>query len=388
MKIWGTRMIRHDWNHWSWRGQDWKVRDFDAFAKDLGWTIRSKNCNSAPVYSKRTMFCRWPRHWETTRASNPSFLQIASLGRNQRPATHKTTVPQRRQSINNTYPQVNLPIVLEALVDHPKLESLKIYDMVCNERALEAIGKIISVPESRLRVLGLKNNLSHPRSSLPGVSQYLLPALSKNNNLTYLKLSGNNLNDEHMIQVGRTITESRTLIQTLSLSDNLISNSLLPLASRLNNAKSLRCLDLLRNPIQKESKKAMVASLKNNVHLERLDLDGSWDDEKFWWLSLNKGGRRALQAKNIPSSLWPTILERAYRIPIRKNSKHRTTNAGVAYYLIRRIPWLFEKASTSKPFVVSESRPEKRLRIVVKDDSMETEPKAKRINNAWLLKKE
>ncbi len=306
----------------------------------------------------------------------------------------RANIPGRRpvettQSINNSYPQVNLPIVLEALVSHPTLESLKLYDMVCNERALEALGKIIGAPKSKLRVLGLKNNLSHPRSTLPGVSQYLLPALAKNHNLTYLKISGNNLNDEHMIELGKILTESNTSIQTLSLSDNLISNGLLPLALKLSDAKSLKWLDVLRNPIQKPSKTAMVAALKNNLQLERLDLDGSWDEEKFWWLSLNRGGRRALQAKNIPSSLWPTILERAYNIPIRKNSKHSscTTNAGVAYYLIRRIPWLFEKASASKT-VVQPSRPEQKrqrervFRDDASEDSSDAEPKAKRMYNA------
>mmetsp|Transcript_10602 Transcript_10602/g.26759 ORF Transcript_10602/g.26759 Transcript_10602/m.26759 type:complete len:565 (+) Transcript_10602:164-1858(+) len=288
------------------------------------------------------------------------------------------------QSINNTYPQINLPMVLEALIGHPTLESLKIYDMVCNERAIEALGKIVGEQGSKLHTLGLKNNLSNPRSTLPGVSQHLLPALLQNCNLVYLKLSGNNLNDEHTIELGRMLTESRTSIQTLSISDNLISRGLLPLASHLSDAKTLKWLDVLRNPIKKQVKKAMVSALKTNVQLERLDLDGSWDDEKFWWLSLNRGGRRALQAKNIPSSLWPTILERAYNVPMRRNSKQpsSTTNVSVAYYMIRRIPWLFEKASTSKQDTgKQESRPEQKRQRSVKDISRESEPKAKRMFN-------
>ena len=288
------------------------------------------------------------------------------------------------QSINNTYPQINLPVVLEALIGHPTLGSLKIYDMVCNERAIEALGKIVAAKESKLHTLGLKNNLSHPRSNLPGISQHLLPALLQNRNLTYLKLSGNNLNDEHTIQLGRILTESRTSIQTLSVSDNLISNGLLQVAASLSDAKTLKWLDVLRNPIKKQVKKAMVSALKTNVHLERLDLDGSRDDEKFWWLSLNRGGRRALQAKNIPSSLWPTILERAYNVPIRRNSKQpsSTTNVSVAYYMIQRIPWLFEKASISKQDTGrQETRPEQKRQRSVKDISRESQPKSKRMFN-------
>jgi hypothetical protein len=324
------------------------------------------------------------------------FFANCKFGTKARPPSDNTTAShdnhhqqhqQRRettQSINNTYPQAKLPIVLEAMVRHPSLESLKIYDMCCNEHAIRAIGDILSAPESKLRHLGLKNNLSHPQSNLPGVSNHLFQALWQNPNLTYLKLSGNNLNDENMIQLGRILTESETSIRTLSITDNLISDGLLPLASRLSDVKSLRCLEVLRNPITDRSKKAMVSALENNVQLERLDLDGSWDEEKFWWLSLNRGGRRVLQAsdkKTVLSSLWPTILERAYNIPFRRNSKQPSsnTNIEIVYYLIRRIPWLFEKASASKAFP-RHSKPEKKRhrKRVVKVNCTEAEPKAKR----------
>lgn len=288
------------------------------------------------------------------------------------------------QSINNAYPQINLPTVLTALVGHPTLESLKIYDMVCNDAAIQAIGRIVGAQGSKLKTLGLKNNLSHPRGKLPGVNQHLLPAVSRNHAITYLKLSGNNLNDENMNELSRIVTQATTSIQTLCLSDNLISNGLLSLAANLQDAKSLQWLDLLRNPIKKQSRRAMVAALKNNVQLERLDIDGSWSDEKIWWLSLNRGGRRALQSKGLSSSLWPKILERAYNIPMRRNPKQppSTTNAGVAYYLIRRIPGLFEKKSSAPKTTAAttfESRTDsKRQRETI--DSMEgCEPRAKRI---------
>ena len=289
------------------------------------------------------------------------------------------------QSINNTSPQINLPNVLEALVRHPTLESLKIYGMSCNELSIRAIADILRSPESKLRHLGLKNNLSHPQGKLPGVSDHLFRALSQNRCLTCLKVSGNNLNDENMIQLGRILTESNTSIESLLITDNLIANGLLPLASRLSDAKSLRYLDIMRNPITENSKKAMISALKNNVQLERLDLDGSWDEKKFWWLSLNRAGRRVLRAsltKSVPSSLWPTILERAYNLPFKRNSKQPSavTNMGVVYYLIRRIPGLFEKASLS-PSNVLESRPEQKRhrKRAVKAACIELEPKAKRM---------
>lgn len=298
--------------------------------------------------------------------------------------SRESSIVETTQSINNTNPQMKLPIVLEALIHHPTLQSLKIYGMYCNERSIQAIGTILSWPESELRHLGLKNNLSHPQSKLPCVSNHLFRSLSENRRLTYLKLSGNNLNDEDMIQLGRILTDFKTSIQNLSITNNLISEGLIPLASRLSDAKSLRFLDILRNPLTVQSKMAMVSALKNNVLLERLDLDGSWDEEKYWWLSLNRGGRRILQysgTKSVPSSLWPTILERAYNMPFRRSTNHTSliTNEGVVYYLIRRIPWLFEKASISTGKITERKPEQKRQRKrVVKVDYMDIEPKTKR----------
>jgi len=298
------------------------------------------------------------------------------------------SVVETTQSINNTNPQMNLPMVLEAMIHHPTLQSLKIYGMYCNGRAIQATGNILSSPESKLQRLELKNNLSHPKSMLPCIGNHLFRYLSENRCLTYLKVSGNNLNDVNMIQLGRILTESKTSIQNLSITNNLISEGLLPLASRLSDAKSLRYLDILRNPITARSKAAMISALRTNVVLERLDFDGSWDEEKHWWLSLNRGGRKILQTsgkKNVPISLWPTILERAYNMSLRRNPKQATsiTNAGVVYYLIQRSPWLFEKAATSND-VACETKPEQKRqrKRVVKANCMEIEPNAKRKFNA------
>ncbi|OEU21221.1 RNI-like protein, partial [Fragilariopsis cylindrus CCMP1102] len=185
--------------------------------------------------------------------------------------------------------------------------------MHCSDQSMRAISDILSPTGTKLLHLGLKNNLSHPESKLN--VENLFQALTHNRYLTYLKISGNNLNDEDMARLSRILTTEEsniiTSIRTLSVTDNLISDEgLLTLASRLSDTKSLKHLDVRRNPITDRSKKAMISALKNNVQIERLDLDGSWDTEKFWWLSLNRGGRRALQTTTennttVPSNLWP-----------------------------------------------------------------------------------
>jgi Ran GTPase-activating protein (RanGAP) involved in mRNA processing and transport len=277
------------------------------------------------------------------------FLANCNFGR--RPYSLSTDTVAT-QSINNINPQIHLPIVLEALIRHPTLQSLKIYDMHCNDQSMRAISDILlSSTGTKLLHLGLKNNLSHPESKLN--VENLFQALTHSRYLTYLKISGNNLNDEDMATLSRILTTEEsniiTSIKTLSVTDNLISDEgLLTLASRLSYAKSLKYLDVQRNPVTDRSKKAMVSALKNNVQIERLDLDGSWDTEKFWWLSLNRGGRRALQIttdnnNTVSSNLWPKMLERVYNLQYGRNKS--PTNIEVAYYIIRRMPSLFEKVA-------------------------------------------
>ena len=281
------------------------------------------------------------------------FLANCNFGR--RPYySFSTDTVATTQSINNVNPQIHLPIVLEALIRHPTLQSLKIYDMHCNDQSMRAISDILSPTGTKLLHLGLKNNLSHPEGKLN--VENLFQALTHNRYLTYLKISGNNLNDEDMARLSRILTTEEsniiTSIRTLSVTDNLISDEgLLTLASRLSDTKSLKHLDVRRNPITDRSKKAMISALKNNVQIERLDLDGSWDTEKFWWLSLNRGGRRALQTTTennttVPSNLWPKILERVYNLKYGRNKS--PTNTEVAYYIIRRMPSLFEKVAANR----------------------------------------
>lgn len=248
------------------------------------------------------------------------------------------------QSTNNTNPQTHFSVLLESLVDHPTLEMLNISGMYCSEQSVTAIGNLLRAPQSKLCHLGLKNNLSHPEGKLN--VEPLLTALAVNKQLSYLQLAGNNVNNDDVDSIGSILEESNSTLRTLMLTNNLIGDAgLLSLARRLPRIKSLRYLDLQRNHFTDESKKPMIAALKDNTEMERLDLDGTWNQEKSWWLSLNRGGRRLLQSSDrVHSSLWPLILERSYKIHFGRNQP--TANLDVAFFLIRRVPALFESASS------------------------------------------
>ncbi|KAG7342438.1 leucine rich repeat LRR-containing protein [Nitzschia inconspicua] len=258
------------------------------------------------------------------------------------------------QSTNNINPQSHFPILLEALVQHPALEALNIFGMCCNDLSMKALGDMLQFPYSKLWHLGLKNNLSHPEDKV-NVS-LLLQALAQNTSLTYLKVSGANLNDDDVSEIARILADCNSTLHALSITDNAFGDpGLLSFAHRLADMKGLRYLDVQRNPITISSKKAIVSALKDNAEIERLDLDGTLDAKKSWWLCLNRAGRRLLsRADSVPTSLWPIILERASKLHYGRNQY--SINYDVMYYMLRRMPWLFEIATMKEENVEDDSR--------------------------------
>lgn len=273
------------------------------------------------------------------------------------------------QSTNNTNPQTQFSVLLESLVRHPTLEMLNISGMYCSEPSVRAIGRLLCAPESKLWHLSLKNNLSHPEGKLDALP--ILQALVANNHLSYLQLAGNNINNDDVDSIGRILEESNSTLRALLLTNNLIGDiGLLAFARRLPRIKSLRYLDVQRNQFTNESKKPMIAALKDNTELERLDLDGTWDQEKSWWLSLNRGGRRLLQSSDsVHSSLWPVILDRAYKINFGRNQP--TANLDVAFFMIRRIPALFESASTGGGGPAESTKPKRPIDAISTSDNVD-----------------
>jgi Ran GTPase-activating protein (RanGAP) involved in mRNA processing and transport len=273
------------------------------------------------------------------------------------------------QSTNNTNPQTQFSVLLEALVYHPTLEMLNISGMYCSEQSVRALGNLLREPQSRLWHLALKNNLSHPEGKLN--TEPILEALVANKQLKYLQLAGNNANNDDADSIGRILEESNSTLRALLLTNNLIGDvGLLALARRLPRIRSLRYLDLQRNQFTEKSKKPIVAALEDNTELERLDLDGTWNQEKSWWLSLNRGGRRLLQSsERVHSSLWPVILERAYRIHFGRNQP--TANLDVAYFMIRRVPTLFESASSVGGVAVESTQQKRPIGAISTSDNAE-----------------
>jgi Ran GTPase-activating protein (RanGAP) involved in mRNA processing and transport len=261
-----------------------------------------------------------------------------------------------------------LCLLLESLVSHPTLQVLNIFGMYCTERAMEALSSLVRAQRSALWHLGLKNNVRHPDDKLTVTG--LFRALEDNTALTYLQLSGNNVGDEDMEQLAQIVTASNNTLRALNLTANNIGDDgIISFAKRLAGMKGLRLLDLQRNPFTETSKLEIIAALKDNTELERLDLDGKFDGTKAYYLGLNKGGRRLLQSgNNTPLALWPLVLERTNRLPFNRSLPH--AHLDILYNLVRG-PALFqsrrkrtrEVEATGAEKTDTEEPPAKRARI-------------------------
>lgn len=226
-----------------------------------------------------------------------------------------------------------LCLLLESLVSHPALQVLNVFGMYCTERAMEAFSSLLRAPRSALWHLGLKNNVRHPDDKLTATG--LFRALEANTSLTYLQVSGNNVDDDDMEQLAQIVADSNSTLRALNLTANNIGDDgIISFAKRLPDMKGLRLLDLQRNPFTETSKVEIIAALKENTELERLDLDGKFDATKAYYLGLNKGGRRLLQSgNNTPLGLWPLVLERTNRLPYNRSLPH--AHLDVLYNLLQ-----------------------------------------------------
>lgn len=236
--------------------------------------------------------------------------------------------------------------LLESIVSHPALEVLNIYGMYCSDRAIDALGNLLRAPRSKLWRLGLKNNSRHPDDKVPATN--IFEAMSVNSALTYLQISGNNVDDNDIVDLARILGDSNMTLRVLNLTANNIGDrGVDALARKLPEMKGLQMLDLQRNSFSESAKQTIIAALKDNFELERLDLDGRYDATKAYYICLNKGGRRLLQSGNaIPPGLWPLVLARCNRLPF--NRSQPFAHVDILYTLLHG-PAIFQLMETKIP---------------------------------------
>jgi Ran GTPase-activating protein (RanGAP) involved in mRNA processing and transport len=247
--------------------------------------------------------------------------------------------------------------LLEALVSHPALQCLNVYGMMVNQRATNALAQLLTFQNTQLWHLGLKNNV--------GVEEKLdisciIAALARNRTCSSLHISGNQVDDADMTHFSRILSQDNSTLKGLMLANNTIRDEGLQVfASRLVEFKGLRYLDLQRNQFTEPAKQTIISMLPNNRELERLDLDGTYDETKCFYLALNRGGRRLLLSSTAPLSVWPMVLARAAKMTFGRNLPH--VNLDVLYCLVRG-PALFEQRQRRQesPPIQEDSTPQQK----------------------------
>jgi Ran GTPase-activating protein (RanGAP) involved in mRNA processing and transport len=206
-------------------------------------------------------------------------------------------------------------MLVEALVSHPSLKVLRIFQNKCRVNGMKAISKLLSSDASKLESLDLRNQCFEHEDEEKFDCEILAEGLRSNQSIQNLDLSSNRLTDQDMDCLGR-ILWTCPRIHELILEDNSITNSGLELLSSHQIPSRLRRLRLQGNPLSDVGAEMLLRIL--NVHVEL----GYVDCNRFWIrsgyrseiqheLDLNRCGRFLLiHSDEVPVSIWSLVLER------------------------------------------------------------------------------
>ena len=237
--------------------------------------------------------------------------------------------------------------IATALRYHPSLELLNFNGNMCGSRGT---GPIAAMIRSETCIL-TKIDLSFQRIDMMEnrVDIALLASALKNNvSLKTLELSSNNLDDGDAEELASALCKNSTL-QELFLARNKITDAgITTLAIKLPDMKGLKKLSLWGNPFGEDGAKELLAGLRCNMELERLDLFRQFkcSEQILYFTYVNRGGRKILEEppNNVPLSLWPLVLERAIQVKLTKRKDHNDEAARVdILYCLLRGPVLFAR---------------------------------------------
>jgi hypothetical protein len=236
--------------------------------------------------------------------------------------------------------------IATALRYHPSLEQLNFNGNMCGSRGTRSIAAMIGLESCILKTI----DVSFQRIDMENrVDVALLASALKNNtNLKTLELSSNNLDDRDAEELASALCENSTL-QELFLARNKITDAgITSLAIKLPDMKGLKALSLWGNPFGEDGAKELLAGLRCNMELEKLDLFRQFkcSEQILYFTYVNRGGRKILEEppNNVPLSLWPLVLERAIQVKLTKRKDHNDEAARVdILYCLLRGPVLFAR---------------------------------------------
>jgi len=167
--------------------------------------------------------------------------------------------------------------------------------------------------------------------------------LCDNRGLKQLYLSDNKIGDSGVTAIADGLICNEGALQELNLSDNEITcEGAKEMAVRLKLNNGLKSLWLSGNPILRDGVKAMIQDgLRHNFYLESIDLAPFHDqtflrNEKEFYLTLNRSGRKILRKEKVHVCFWAYILSRVGHDP------------NMIFYFLVRNPDLFKREEANK----------------------------------------
>jgi Ran GTPase-activating protein (RanGAP) involved in mRNA processing and transport len=212
--------------------------------------------------------------------------------------------------------------IISALINRPSvLHSLNLRGNRCRAESLNALSKLLRVA-NKLETL----NLSWQRiqqGELASLDMHCVClALNRNTSLKSLILSENKLYDETIQALSLALRKNKT-IRNLELCDCQVTDrGAAELAQSMPKWEHLERLKLDGHQrLTPRGAKMIIKALAYNMHLHDLvlplHLNGSRTMQMY--LHLNQGGRHLLRTGQVPTALWPVVLERADRT-VRRNA--------------------------------------------------------------------
>jgi hypothetical protein len=273
----------------------------------------------------------------------------------------------------------DMALLLESLVSHPVLTTLRLFGNQCRSRSLHAMTRLLSSPQCKLQSLDMHHQFPPSLSrNNNGEGKMRIQVMVKqwqgtyrNNTLRRLVLSGDKLGDEDMKHLGLLLRRLPCL-EELDLDGNCITDcGLRELAQHSQVPSRLRILRLEDNAFTHDAAPALLNLLQQHPELQCVTPSTYWrvfnpyGNDIRNYLDQNRAGRVLLCGKStIPPSLWPTVLARLTANPFLSGGVN-----GV-YYLLRNGPVIFEPGRSRRREPEHDSCGKKRKRDATVGKSM------------------
>jgi hypothetical protein len=267
---------------------------------------------------------------------------------------HNSNITKLKLLCHNNPEKSSLQLnVLEELPARPSpLDELKLgwFPPSAIQRTLKIIqsNKLRGLDVSCVRSQDMKRRQADDATEITIDVVSIVKILDTNTSLKRLNISVNNISDDELLEILTKLRHNSTL-EELDLSYNKITDQgACRIAEALPQLPGLKRWRLKGNDIGNVGCQSLLANMKGNMQIERLELEPTLKGccEIALVTQWNRGGRRILKDDHFLLSLWPLVLGRINRIMCVLSDGALPVDGRpeeVLYYFLRQGPVLFQQ---------------------------------------------